>query len=180
MDKEKSLKRIHKLTRKKSPSSKKLSKRLQAHEIAIRTLKFCELGDEFDLLCVVDGQKKRLPFSTGRQLSPIAIFPFAHDAHYIELDEQENKKHTDKDVDNSRLLDREFCEHVYKIKDRINLYLQALNKPLLQGGYLAESNYMHGSGWIIGFDDNEFNTLASDYYGGNLPEKLRYSGTFIG
>lgn len=180
MVKETSLKRMKKFMHSKSPSLKKLAKHLKAHEAAIRASKFCELGDEFDLLCVVNGKKKRLPFNTGRQLSPIAIFPFAHDAHYIELDEQENKRHTDKDVDNSRLLDREFCEHVYKIKDRINLYLQALNKPLLQGGYLAESNYMHGCGWIIGFDDNKYNTLASDYYGGNLPEKLRYSGTFIG
>lgn len=180
MVKEKSLKRLQKFMRKKSPSLKELSKYLQNHEVAIKTVKPCELNDEFDLLCIVDGKKKRLPFSTGRQLSPIAIFPFAKDAHYIELDEQEGKKHTDEDVDESRLLDRGFCDHVYKIKDRLNLYLEALNKPLLKGGYLADSNYMQGTGWIIGFDDNKYNTLASDYYGGNLEAKLRYSGTFNG
>jgi len=153
-------------------------KNLSKHIRKNKPVELTKLMDEFDLLCIVNGRKKRLPFSIGRQLSPIAIFPFTKDAHYIELDEQEGRKHTDKDVDTSRLLDREFCDHVYKIKDRLNLYLKALNKPLLKGTYLADSNYMQGTGWIIGFDDNDFHTLSSDYYGGNLEAKLRYSGTF--
>lgn len=140
-----------------------------------------ELGDEFDVLCEVEeGKKVRLPFSKRHLGKPIGIFPFKKDARYIELDEVENKKHTDKDVDESRLLDKEFCNDIYPFKNRLNVYLKALNKPVLDGGYLADSSYMRGSGWVIGFEDNKFHTLSSDYYGGNLPEKLRYMGCFKG
>ena len=177
MKKEKLLKRMHKFMPEHRETFKKLSNHLKKNRRPIKVTPI-ELSDEFDLLCIVDGKPKRLPFNTGRSLSPLAIFPFPNDTHYIELDEQEEKKHTDKDVDTSRLLDREFCDYVFKIKNRLNLYLKALHKPLLEGCYLADSNYMQGCGWIIGFDDNEFNTLPSDYYGGNLPAKLRYSGTF--
>ena len=153
-------------------------KKIAKHFKKNKPAKPYKLSDEFDLLCIVNGKKQRLPFSSGQHLSPIAIFPFAKDNRYIELDEQEGKKHTDEDVDESRLLDRGFCDHVFRIKDRLNLFLKALNKPLLEGAYLADSNYMQGCGWIIGFDDNDFHTLSSDYYGGNLEAKLRYSGTF--
>lgn len=134
-------------------------------------------SDEFDLLCLINSQKKRVPFSQ-REGVLLAVFPFQDEPEYIELDETDNKKHTDKDVDEKRLLDREFCDRVYAIKDRLNVCLKALNKPLLEGAYLAESSYMHGCGWIVGFDDNKFKTLSSDYYGGNTPAKLRYMGRF--
>lgn len=139
-----------------------------------------ELKDEFDILCLVDGQQKRVPFSQRTCGEPIGIFPFTTMSEYIELGEKENKKHTDKDVDESRLLDEKFCNDVYLIKDRLNVYLKALGKPILEGVYLADSSYMRGCGWLIGFDDNEFHTLSSDYYGGNHPAKLRYMGCFKG
>ncbi|MBR3662267.1 MAG: hypothetical protein IKN67_03180 [Alphaproteobacteria bacterium] len=133
-----------------------------------------KLGDEFDLLCEVNGQKVRLPFSKRHLGKPIGIFPFAG-PEYLELEEQENKKHTDKDVDESRLLDERFCcGCVSTVVDRLNLYLKEMNKPLLEGSYLADSSYMRGSGWIIGFDS------TSDYYGVNVPAKLRYMGRFYG
>ena len=131
--------------------------------------------DEFDLLCLVDGQKIRLPFSKRNFGTPLAIFPFKHSVEYIELDEVENKKHTDKDVDEDHLLDEAFCRNVFKIKKQLNAYLEALKKPILDGEYLADSEYMPGCGWIVSFD-NKYDTLASDYFGGNTPAKLRYMG----
>ena len=131
--------------------------------------------DEFDLLFVYDDNRyRRLPFSYCRLLKPVGIFPFADDYRYIALDEVEGKKHTDKDVDESRLLDVDFCMRVFKIKDKLNAYLAALKKPLLSGKYLADRKIMQGCGWIISFDDNDFNTLPADYYGGNVAAKLRY------
>ncbi len=131
-----------------------------------------EFGDEFDVLCIVDGQKVRLPFSKRNIGEPIGIFPF-DGPEYIEFDEVENKKHTDKDVDESRLLDERFCSgDVSKVADRLNLYLKEMGKPVLEGEYLADSPYMKGAGWIIRFDG------SSDYYGGNIPAKLRYMGYF--
>ena len=126
------------------------------------------------ICCEVNGQKVRLPFSKRHLGKPIGIFPFAG-PEYLELEEQENKKHTDKDVDESRLLDERFCcGCVSTVVDRLNLYLEEMNKPLLEGSYLADSSYMRGCGWIIGFDN------TSDYYGGNVPAKLRYMGRFYG
>lgn len=132
--------------------------------------------DEFDVLCVVDSQKVRLPFSKRNLGKPIGIFPFKDDPEYLELDEVENKKHTDKDVDESRLLDEHFCcTRVSKVVDRLNIYLQKMDKPVLKGSYLADNrSYMPGCGWIIGFDN------TGDYHGGNVPAKLRYMGRFEG
>ena len=132
--------------------------------------------DEFDVLCEVDGQKVRLPFSKRYSGNPIGIFPFKDEPDYLELAEVENKKHTDKDVDESRLLDEHFCcARVSKVADRLNLYLKAMNVPVLEGSYLADNkSYMQGCGWIIGFDN------TGDYHGGNVPAKLRYMGHFEG
>lgn len=133
------------------------------------------ISNEFDLLCLVGNQKVRLPFEKRGMGTPIGIFPFKHKPEYLELDEVENKKHTDKDVDESRLLDENFCcARVSKVVDRLNAYLKVLNKPLLEGSYLADSSYMKGCGWIIGFDN------TGDYHGGNVPAKLRYMGRFYG
>ena len=133
-------------------------------------------GHEFDVLCEVNGQKVRLPFSKRNSGKPIGIFPFKNSVVYLELDEVENKKHTDKDVDESRLLDEYFCcARVSKVVDRLNLCLKEMGKPVLEGSYLADnSSYMHGCGWIIGFDN------TGDYHGGNVPAKLRYMGRFYG
>jgi hypothetical protein len=85
----------------------------------------------FDLLFVYDDVKmRRLPFHFCRFLEPVGIFPFADDNRYIELSECENKKHTDKDVDEKRLLDVDFCMKVYAIKDQLNEHLGILKKPL--------------------------------------------------
>lgn len=164
------------LVEKSTPDIKKLEEGIETFKK--QHLNKAELIDEFDVLCVVNDHKERLPFIKRYLGEPIGIFPFKADSRYIELSETEDKKHTDKDVDTGRLLDREFCDHVYLIKNRLNIYLKALDKPLLEGTYLADSSYMRGCGWIIGFDDNKFNTLSSDYYGGNQPAKLRYMGRF--
>ena len=136
--------------------------------------------NEFNVLCDVDGQKVRLPFSKRFLGKPIGIFPFKYSPFYIELEELENKRHTDNDVDKNRLLDETyFCKSVAYVKDRMNLYLQELGSPILEGLYLADSSYMQGCGWIVGFEKGS-NRISSDYYGGNHPAKLRYMGKFEG
>lgn len=139
-----------------------------------------ELADEYDILCLIDGRLERVAFSLRHLGKPIGIFPFPNEPEYIELDEVESKKHTDTDVEESRLLDEQFCSRVYKIKDNLNVYLETLGKPVLEGVYLADNSYMHGCGWLVGFDDNETHNISSDYFGGNEPAKLRYMGRFNG
>lgn len=131
--------------------------------------------DMVDVLCLVDGKKVRLPFSKRHLGEPIGIFPFKDEPEYLELDEVENKKHTDEDVDESRLPDEPFCSRVSKVVELLNLHLRAMDKPVLEGSYLADnSSYMPGCGWIIGFDN------TGDYHGGSVPAKLRYMGRFEG
>lgn len=155
------------------PDSIKLEAELKAFRK--KHLSKSDLCDRFDLLCVVEGHNVRLPFSKRHLGKPIGIFPFKNEPEYLELDEVENKKHTDKDVDEARLLDEHFCcARVSKIVNQLNIYLKALNKPVLEGSYLADSSYMKGCGWIIGFDN------TGDYHGGNVPAKLRYMGKFYG
>lgn len=139
-----------------------------------------KLGDEFDVLCEVNGQKVRLPFSKRNLGKPLGIFPSKYSPLYFELEEVNDKKHSDIDVDESRLPDEKyFCEGVAAVKDRMNLYLQELDSPILDGIYLADSPYMQGCGWLVGFKKGD-KRLSSDYYGGNKPAKLRYMGNFEG
>ena len=161
---------------KKTIDAQKLEAALK--EFKAKHLEKPAVGNAFDVLCEVNGQNVRLPFSKRYIGKPVGIFPFKCEPEYLELDEVENKKHTDTEVDENRLPDEQFCERVYSLKNQLNVYLQALGKPILEGEYLADCTYMRGCGWIIGFEDNKFNTLSADYYGGNTPAKLRYMGRF--
>ncbi len=132
-----------------------------------------ELSDEFDLLIrTKKGELRRVPFSQRNLGKPVGIFPINGSPMYLELDEVADKCPNDKDVDIFRLPEVDELERIDIAK--INPYLQALDKPTLEGCYLAEnSKYMHQCGWIYNFDNQ-----GSDYYGGNEPSKLRYAGYF--
>jgi hypothetical protein len=69
---------------------------------------------------------------------------------------------------------------VYPIKKQLNKALKILGAPILSGAYFAlSSNYMPECCWIVGFDDNKFNTLSSDYYDRKVEKaKIRYVGKF--
>lgn len=137
------------------------------------------LGNNFDILCLINNEKFRVPFEQRHIGIPIGVFPFADSADYIELTEYPNKKHIDKDVDEKRLLDVNFCERLVNFKCRLNMCLRALNSPIIEGIYLADNSYMHGCGWTVAFyADKDY--IGSDYYGGSQPAKLRYMGTFEG
>ena len=131
------------------------------------------LGDEFDILCLIGGKTQRVPFSQRYCGIAVGIFPFKYDPIYIELTEVEGKKHSDRDVDEKRLLDVEFCERLNEVRHQLNKYLVALKAPIIEGDYLADSDHMKGSGWVIFFGES---MVLSDYYGGSEVSKLRYMG----
>lgn len=134
-------------------------------------------GKASDVLCIMSsGELARLPFNKRYLGKPIAIFPFKN-AEYIELKERKGKRHTDDDVNESRLLDVDFCKRVALKRLWLNSFLTELNSPVLEGEYLADNNYMEGCGWIVAFDIGR-NSIRSDYYGGNERAKLRYMGWF--
>jgi hypothetical protein len=132
--------------------------------------------DAFDLLCLVNAQKVRVPFSLRNIGEPIAIFPFKDEPDYIELQQYNGVTHAN--VNPKYLPNVKFCERVYAIKDQLNKYLLALDKPILKGAYLADHSHMPGCGWIVMFNDNETGNLSSDFYGGNRVAQLRYVGKF--
>lgn len=134
--------------------------------------------ENFDVLCLIKGKKKRLPFKDRGDHSVIGIFPFSDEPAYIELEETENKAHKDKDVKERHLPDVDFCERLSEIIKPLNACLTMLNSPTLQGCYLADSSYMRGTGWIIKFYPDKPGTLDSDYYGGSERAKCRYVKKF--
>ena len=134
-------------------------------------------SDEFDLICLIDGKKVRVPCSSRRLGKPLAVFPFKNEPEYIELVEHWGVTHAN--ADPKHLPSVQFCERLYQIKDQLNACLKTLNQPIIEGTYLADNSHMKGCGWIVGFDDNETHRLSHDYYGGNVPAKLRYTGRFL-
>ena len=91
-------------------------------------------GHEFDVLSEVYGRKVRLPFNKRNVGKVIGIFPFADSGEYLELEEYFHKKHTDKDVDNSRLLNVSFCERVAKIHNRLEKHLEKSHRRIENQG----------------------------------------------
>ena len=106
------------------------------------------LQQKFDLLCLINGVPQRLPFEKGKDLNPIAIFPFAGN-WYLELAQDEGvlRHHTTE----SRLPDRDIWLEVYKLQDPLNLQLRAMGQPLLQGAYFARGGHLN---WVVTFDGN--------------------------
>lgn len=177
MEKEKYLECIYQIMRKNDITVAELNAYIRSKQESAPKVVSSPNKGEFDLLCHGhDATLLRLPFETGRKFSPIGIFPFSNDNRYISLDEREDKKHTDKDVETKYLLDVDFGCAVDKVKDRLNIHLKKLKKPILDGTYLADCQHMRGCGWLIDF--NVKHGFSSDYYGGNEKAKCRYQGTF--
>ena len=132
----------------------------------------------FDLLCEVNCRPQRLSFIEGRRQHPMGIFPFKDDPTYFELEETEETLRFS--ADENRLPERDWCNKVYPIRKQLNKALKILGAPILCDGYFAlSSNYMPDCCWIVGFNDNKFNTLSSDFYDRRVEKaKIRYVGTF--
>lgn len=126
----------------------------------------------FDLLCIKDGKKTRLPFNVGKDCNPSGIFPFKESDVYLELTETEESLR--KFADELRLPTLNFCKMVYAIRDELNKSLELLGRPIIKGCYFADGNDLYRLNWIVGFDDTSY--LTSDYYNNDEKAKIRYVG----
>lgn len=131
------------------------------------------LKQQFDLLCEIDGVKKRLPFAKGKNLNPIGIFPFK-DNVYLELAEQPNSKRCHVVEDKVPMLG--LWEDIFKIKDILNDKLAELKAPQLKECYFARKEDSDAN-WIVGF--LRYPHLAMDYYNNDVMAKIRYCGIFV-
>lgn len=136
-----------------------------------------QLDFPFDLLCIVNGKKVRLPYCEGKDKNPFGIFPLrisAYYRYYLEL--EEHPEDIRRNADESKFPEDGFCQQVWKIREALNCCLQSLNAPPLKGCYYAKKgNY----NWIVGFDafENE-QCMPSDYYNFDEKAKIRYCDIF--
>ncbi len=127
------------------------------------------LLQKFDLLCLINGVPQRVPFDKGRNLNPIAIFPF-NGNWYLELaQEQEVLRHQ---VDEVRLPDRDIWIEVYKLQDALNAQLLAMKRPPLEGLYFARGG---GLNWAVIFDGNRV-AMPEDSISATTVANVRYCG----
>lgn len=127
-----------------------------------------------DLLCEVDGVKKRLPFEEGKSKKIVGIFPFANDI-FLHVEEREETVRTD--VDETKIPTCDIFDELHKIRVELNEALSSLGLPIVDGFYFAEPIItMHQPSWIVGW--NKEGKFCSDYYDTNVQAKVRYCDIF--
>ena len=157
----------------KKNALRQIKKIMQEHSILVYEV--AQLFDaDFDLLCIKDDKRTRLPFDIGKNCNPFGIFPFKNMDIYFELTETEDTLRMYADV--RRLPAEAFCDKVYEIKDSLNKHLEMLQRPTIQGNYFVVGKHLSSLNWIVGFDDE--NNLSSDYYDLDEKAKIRYVGKF--
>ncbi len=131
--------------------------------------------EQFDLRCLVYGVWKRVPFEEGKDQRAIGLFPFKDDNHYLGFWEGEFSR---KFANEERLPTIDFCEQLLPLLPKINLALDILGKPRLQGDYYARANRSDGLNWIVTFDESRLDSLPCDYYDTPDMAKMRYVEEF--
>ncbi len=125
----------------------------------------------FDLLCEVNGVKKRLPFNEGKNLNPIGIFPFKETGLYLLLNEFGECERTTVAEDKIPTLYQ--WMQIFNQKEDINCALMQLKKPVLNGNYFARQ---HNMNWIVLFSNHS--PMPADFFEKNAQAKIRYSDVF--
>ncbi len=129
----------------------------------------------FDLLCVIDGKKKRVSFPEGKELNPIGIFPFKSDNSYLEFEQRDITYR--QFADERRLPTESFYKKINAIRVELNESLRFLQKPVLYGSYFAISDYHKDANFIVFFDERNAESLPSDFYNNDEQAQIRYWGT---
>ena len=126
-----------------------------------------------DLLCEVDGVKKRLPFEEGKSKKIVGIFPFANDI-FLYVEERETVR---TDVDETKIPSRDIFDELHKVRAELNEALSSLGLPIVDGFYFAEPIIITWQpSWVVGW--NKVGDFCSDYYDFDVPAKVRYCDIF--
>ena len=140
-------------------------------EIAYKQDKPKKVDICFDLLCMIGGQYKRLPFYTGKDRNPIAIFPFSDSNIALRLDEKPEQSRYG--LAESNIPTTMYWTQVFAIRNHLNMALKELGEPIIDGYYFAEPMIGSRPSWIVGFRD-DYKTMPSDYYDSDEKAKVRY------
>ncbi len=130
--------------------------------------------DNFDLLCIKDGKKYRLPFEIGKNFSPVGIFPFGDSNLYLEFEEKKNEFRYR--IFEERLPQYEFFEKMFDIRKELNTHLNILDKPPLLGNYFTKLS-PDKLVWFVGFESQK-DEMVKMGYNPTKRAKARYVGTF--
>ena len=126
-----------------------------------------------DLLCEVDGVKKRLSFEEGKSKKIVGIFPFANDI-FLYVEERETVR---TDVDETKIPSRDIFDELHKVRAELNEALSSLGLPIVDGFYFAEPIIITWQpSWVVGW--NKVGDFCSDYYDFDVPAKVRYCDIF--
>ena len=99
-----------------------------------------------DLLCEVDGVKKRLPFEEGKSKKIVGIFPFANDI-FLYVEERETVR---TDVDETKIPSRDIFDELHKVRAELNEALSSLGLPIVDGFYFSLCGF-HPIKGVIGY-----------------------------
>ena len=132
-------------------------------------------NNQFDLLCQVRGEKKRLPYFMGQFKDVIGIFPFKDSPLYLYTHETEITVRLG--ANEKKIPTLEFWRKIFEIREDLNKTLVNLNFLPLDGRYFARdvgSSYVED---VVFFkkDDNQSTELSHTYHS---RAKIRYFGTF--
>jgi len=140
---------------------------------AIKAKSQPKIEETFDLLCEVNNELKRLPFETGRDLNPKAIFPRKNLKFYLSLEETGMIPFPEL-KDKERLLDEDLCTLVLEVRSELNEKLRELGKPLLSGEYWLNGHELSGIGYWMAIIRED--RMRIDYYDASRKAKVRYIG----
>lgn len=158
----------------KKKTIKKIAGLMKSHNISLDDLRKELNQDHFDLLIEVNGERKRVPYLTGKNLNVVGIFPFKKLNVYLETDETAETYR--RGADESRLPTISFWEDLEKIRKQLNKDLADLNKPVIEGCYFATTPYGQSDfNYIIAYVKDE-EKMRSDWYGDSEKAIIRYLG----
>ena len=132
-----------------------------------------KVEETFDLLCEINGEMKRVPFETGRDLNPKAIFPRKNLKFWLELDET-GMIQFPAEKEKDRLLDEDLCTLVLEVRTELNEKLRELGKPLFSGEYWMNGHELSGIGYWMAIIRED--RMRIDYYDSTRKAKVRYIG----
>ncbi|MBQ9732577.1 MAG: hypothetical protein IJV97_05790 [Alphaproteobacteria bacterium] len=132
----------------------------------------------FDLLCVQNGEFKRVSFDIGKELKPVGIFPDKDSPYYLYLNKFLGRRSSLK-LDESKIPSVDFFKMLFAKRQLLQKAFAELGIHDLNGTYLVNYKVYPAKEWhIVGFYCQ--NIGMSSCYIGEKDEyiRVRYFGTF--
>lgn len=131
---------------------------------------------QFDLLCSVGWNMKRVPWQEGVYNNPRGLFPFKDDNRYLALQNVDSVISRAYVVKNC-LPTIDFFKKISPLLPQINEAMAKLHQPELSGCYYARANELDSKNWIVTFDSSA-SGLQYCCHEDSMMAKVRYVQEF--